>query len=48
MMKWDLSEMFDRYAMSLVGGFVGGGINAPFMNYKPLKNLNNMDSNQAM
>lgn len=48
MMKWNLSEMFDRYAMSLVGGFVGGGINAPFMNYKPLKNLSNMDSSQAM
>lgn len=48
MMKWDLSEMFDRYAMSLVGGFVGGGINAPFMNYKPLKNLNNIDRSQAM
>lgn len=45
MNAWD--NLADRYVMSLLGGFVGGGINAPFVGYKSVKSANNITSKQA-
>lgn len=46
--KWDSSELFDRYSMSLVGGFVGGGLTNLGTNYRMGKNMSSMTSEQAM
>ena len=46
--EWDMSEVLDRYGMSLIGGFVGGGLTNAFTNYKGFKSLNNMTSQKAI
>lgn len=38
----------ERYGMSLFGGAIGGAINAPFIDYKPLKDYQNMSYNSAL
>lgn len=45
---WDGSEILDRYGMSLVGGFVGGGLTNLGTNYKMVNSFNNMTSEQAI
>jgi hypothetical protein len=40
--------MPERYGMSLFGGAIGGAINAPFIDYKPLKDYQNMSYNSAI
>ena len=44
--QWD--NMFDRYAMSAVGGFLGGGINSVATDFVQAKNLANMTRTQAL
>lgn len=46
--EWDLSELRDRYGMSLVGGFVGGGLTNLATNYKMINNLGTMNRQQAI
>jgi hypothetical protein len=46
MSAWN--NMGSRYAMSFVGGMMGGGINAAASDYKAFKEVSNMDSQQAM
>ena len=41
-------DMGNRYAMSFVGGIMGGGINAAASDYKVNKELVNMNSQQAL
>ena len=43
---WD--NIPERYGMSLFGGAIGGAINAPFIDYKPLKDYQNMSYNSAI
>ena len=40
--------MFDRYAMSAAGGFLGGGINSVATDFVQAKNLANMTRTQAL
>ena len=44
--EWD--NMFDRYAMSAAGGFVGGGIASAGTNFKQVRDLASMDKTKAM
>jgi hypothetical protein len=46
MSAWN--NMGSRYAMSFVGGMMGGGINAAASDYKAFKEVSNMNSQQAM
>jgi hypothetical protein len=46
MSAWN--DMGSRYAMSFVGGIMGGGINAAASDYKAFKEVGNMNSQQAM
>lgn len=46
MLAWN--NVGDRYAMSFVGGIMGGSINAAASDYKANKDLLNMNSQQAM
>lgn len=46
MHAWD--NMKDRYAMSFIGGILGGSINAAASDYKGYRELDNMTSKQAM
>ena len=45
---WNISEIRDRYGMSLFGGFLGGGLANATNNYKQVKNINNMTSDKAI
>lgn len=45
---WNGSELIDRYGMSLVGGFVGGGLTNLGTNYKMINGFNNMTSEKAI
>lgn len=45
---WNGSELLDRYSMSLIGGFVGGGLTNLGTNYKMVNGFNNMTSEQAI
>lgn len=45
---WNGSELIDRYGMSLVGGFVGGGLTNLGTNYKIINGFNNMTSEKAI
>lgn len=45
---WNGSELIDRYGMSLIGGFVGGGLTNLGTNYKMVNGFNNMTSEQAI
>ena len=44
--QWD--NMFDRYGMSALGGFFGGGINSVATDFVQAKNLANMTRTQAL
>lgn len=44
--QWE--NMFDRYGMSALGGFVGGGIASAGTNFKAYRDISNMDATQAM
>lgn len=46
--EWNPSEVLDRYGMSLVGGFAGGGLTNLGTNYKTIKSLNNMSYDTAL
>lgn len=46
--QWDSSELIDRYGMSLVGGFVGGGLTNLGTNYKMVNSLGTMNHKQAI
>lgn len=45
---WNGSELIDRYGMSLIGGFVGGGLTNLGTNYKMINSFNNMTSEKAI
>lgn len=45
---WNGSELLDRYGMSLIGGFVGGGLTNLGTNYKMVNGFSNMTSEQAI
>lgn len=45
--EWSGKELFDRYGMSLVGGFVGGGLTNLGTSYRMGRQYNNMTSEQA-
>lgn len=45
---WEGDNWLDRYAMSGFGGFVGGGLNSAATNFRQIKNLSGMTSEQAM
>lgn len=44
--QWE--NMFDRYGMAALGGFVGGGIASAGTNFKAYRDISNMDGTQAM
>ena len=44
--EWD--NMFDRYSMSALGGFLGGGINSAATEYTQVKSISSMDKSQAL
>lgn len=46
--EFNLSDLANRYGMSLVGGFIGGGLTNAGTNYKSIDNLGNMTSKQAV
>ena len=46
--EFNVSDLVDRYSMSLVGGFVGGGLTNAGTNYQSINNLGNMTSKQAI
>lgn len=46
--EWDLAELRDRYGMSLIGGFVGGGLTNLGTNYKTMNSLGTMNRQQAI
>ena len=46
--EFNLGDLVDRYSMSLVGGFVGGGLTNAGTNYQSINNLGNMTSKQAI
>ena len=44
--QWD--NMLDRYGMSALGGFLGGGINSAATDFSVAKKLSNMNQTEAM
>ena len=46
--EWDMSDLRDRYGMSLIGGFVGGGLTNLGTNYKMMNNLGTMSHQDAI
>ncbi|MBR2248167.1 MAG: hypothetical protein IJ880_14295 [Bacilli bacterium] len=44
--QWD--NMADRYGMSALGGFFGGGLNSAATDFTTARNLNNMSRTQAL
>ncbi len=45
---WNGSEILDRYGMSLVGGFVGGGLTNIATNYKALNSFDKISNQKAI
>lgn len=45
---WDAGEVLDRYGMSLVGGFIGGGLTNAVTNYRQLDSFTNINHSQAL
>lgn len=45
---WQGDNVLDRYAMSALGGLVGGGINSAATNFRQIKSLSNMNNSQAL
>ena len=46
--EFNVSNLANRYSMSLVGGFIGGGLTNAGTNYQSINNLGNMTSKQAI
>ena len=46
--KFNGQDVFNRYAMSLIGGFIGGGIASAKIDYQAMNSLKNMSPEQAM
>lgn len=46
--EWNGSEVLDRYGMSLVGGFIGGGLTNTFTNYQAIKSFDTINSQKAI
>lgn len=46
--EWNMSELRDRYGMSLIGGFVGGGLTNLGTNYKMMNNLGTISHQDAI
>ncbi len=46
--EWDSKEVFDRYGMSLIGGFVGGGLANLATNYRQFKQFDKISNEQAI
>ena len=46
--QFNAQELVDRYGMSLIGGFVGGGLTNLGTNYHVMKDLGNMDRRKAI
>lgn len=46
--EFNVSDLANRYSMSLVGGFIGGGLTNAGTNYQSINNLGNMTSKQAI
>lgn len=46
--EFNISDLANRYSMSLVGGFIGGGLTNVGTNYQSINNLGNMTSKQAI
>lgn len=46
--QWNSSEVIDRYGMSLVGGFIGGGLTNLGTNYKTFHNLDKISNQSAI
>lgn len=46
--EFNISDLANRYSMSLVGGFIGGGLTNARTNYQSINNLGNMTSKQAI
>lgn len=46
--EFNASDLVNRYGMSLVGGFIGGGLTNAGTNYQSINNLGNMTSKQAI
>lgn len=45
---WEDEHLFDRYAMSFLGGFIGGGISSAAFDFKQVRKSLNMDYNKAV
>lgn len=45
---WKGDNIFDRYAMSALGGLVGGGVTSAATNFRQVANLNSMTRDTAM
>ena len=46
--EFNVGDLANRYSMSLVGGFIGGGLTNAGTNYQSINNLGNMTSQQAI
>ena len=45
---WEDEHIFDRYAMSFLGGFIGGGISSAAFDFSQARKSLNMDYNKAV
>lgn len=45
---WEDEHLFDRYAMSFLGGFIGGGISSAAFDFSQARRSLNMDYNKAV
>ena len=45
---WEDEHLFDRYAMSFLGGFIGGGISSAAFDFSAARRTLNMDYNKAV
>ena len=45
---WEDDHLFDRYAMSFLGGFIGGGISSAAFDFSQARKSLNMDYNKAV
>ena len=45
---WEDDHLFDRYAMSFLGGFIGGGVSSAAFDFSQARRSLNMDYNKAV
>lgn len=45
---WEDDHLFDRYAMSFLGGFIGGGVSSAAFDFSQARKTLNMDYNKAI